>query len=265
MDELDLDEYRRLSGKWGLSLQFVQKEFKVMDALAQVAQLSQKCGLDAVFKGGTALNKIYLRDKQRFSEDLDFDEFSGKSDSQRISSLTLLMKKITGFKVEGPWRYYDTIRFECSYSRGDFLDHARVEFRLQKRKCTLNPIGLETAVSAIASQSVANIPCYSLDDLVARKLLALADRTEGKDVWDAYNSLGKTENIIMALERALEAEGKKRTAGELIKQMILELEKADAKQMQVSTNQFIPLSIRPRNWSDLIKTLQQQLEELTGQ
>ena len=37
MDELDLDEYRRLSGKWGLSLQFVQKEFKVMDAGASGA------------------------------------------------------------------------------------------------------------------------------------------------------------------------------------------------------------------------------------
>ncbi|MBI5636135.1 nucleotidyl transferase AbiEii/AbiGii toxin family protein [Candidatus Micrarchaeota archaeon] len=263
MIELDLDEYRRLSGKWGLSLQFVQKEFKVMDALAQVAGLIQKEGLDAVFKGGTALNKVYLRDKQRFSEDLDFDEFSDESDSHRIAGLTELMKKIAGFKVEGPWRYYDTIRFECSYSRGDFLDHARIEFRLQKRKCTLNSIGLETAVSTIAAQSVANIPCYSLDDLVARKLLALAERTEGKDVWDAANSLEKTKNIIGALERALDAEGKKRTAGELIKQMVLELEKADAKRMQVSTNQFIPLTIRPRNWSDLIKTLQRQLEELT--
>ncbi|PIN83340.1 hypothetical protein COV61_03375, partial [Candidatus Micrarchaeota archaeon CG11_big_fil_rev_8_21_14_0_20_47_5] len=70
--EINLEVCRTIAVQYGLPLQFVAKEFYVFDVLGQIAELTAG-KKELVFKGGTALNKIYLGKMQRFSEDLDFD------------------------------------------------------------------------------------------------------------------------------------------------------------------------------------------------
>ena len=71
--KLDLEVCRAIAIRYGLPLQFVFKEFHLMDVISQIAALTILEPNSLVFKGGTALSKVYLQKMQRFSEDADFD------------------------------------------------------------------------------------------------------------------------------------------------------------------------------------------------
>ena len=77
MVEMMVDESicKLIAVREGLPLDFVAKEFYLMDLFAHIGKSGALNKL--IFKGGTALNKVYLGNSSRFSEDLDFD-FVGK-------------------------------------------------------------------------------------------------------------------------------------------------------------------------------------------
>lgn len=64
--------------------------------------------------GGTALNRIYLKQK-RFSEDLDFDFISKKNLSQKKVIINKMMKQIKEFEVQRPRRMREVVRYDCQY------------------------------------------------------------------------------------------------------------------------------------------------------
>ena len=66
MDELPL---RRLAGKHHISLGVLEKDYALTNLLSIIANFPKVDKM--VFKGGTALKKIYF-ENFRFSEDLDF-------------------------------------------------------------------------------------------------------------------------------------------------------------------------------------------------
>ncbi len=109
-------QYGDASARWGVPLNFAIKEFHLYDVLSQMAGLAPQSGLKIVFKGGTALNKIYFDEPlQRFSEDLDFDDYSAGSREQRIGKLEEMAGKIKGYSVGKGWRFRKVLRIECGY------------------------------------------------------------------------------------------------------------------------------------------------------
>jgi len=84
----DNDEMRGYAVKAGLGFPFVVKEaflFELMELFAEG---------DFVLKGGTAINKGYLPNHQRFSEDLDYDTSYDDSEVKRfVRSLDWRIKK----------------------------------------------------------------------------------------------------------------------------------------------------------------------------
>jgi predicted nucleotidyltransferase component of viral defense system len=73
---LDPDDLRRLAGRWRIPLGLVEKDHAITVALGVLASLP--CAEELVFKGGTALRKVYF-EAYRFSEDLDFTASSDVS------------------------------------------------------------------------------------------------------------------------------------------------------------------------------------------
>jgi len=272
--ELNIEVCRTIAVQYGLPLQYVIKEFHVFDVLGQVAAYSGRLIQDTdgriVFKGGTALNKVYLGGMQRFSEDLDFDfEAEGDKGGMIISALRDRCKdlagNITGYDVSEFRRVKDTIQFYCNYTSplGGLKDHVRVDASA-KRILSEKPLEIRPAVSFFTKQTVSGFRAYSLEDLVARKLHALNTRSEGKDVYDVSNALSLCgiSELPGAIRKMLESEKSGETPRDFLQKTIMNVRNADAKKLRNLSNPFIPLSSRPKDWLELRNDLALRLESL---
>ena len=254
-----MDVCRVLAAKHALPLQFIVKDFCLMDVLSQLAANQAEFG-NVVFKGGTALNKVYLLGSQRFSEDLDFDS---EGDSRRAKSICGKMADaIAGCKTSGIRKVGSTYQFECAYqSILGGSDHIRIDIAPKKIITDKKPVMAQVS-SAYSQKSVAGVPTYSLEDLVARKLCALESRTEGKDLYDAHSSLPLCGKMHGALSAMLRSEGREETPAEFIKKAIGKVRRCDIKKAGNLTNPFIPFQNRPKSWLALKSSLAMMLEEI---
>ncbi len=118
--------------------------------------------------------------------------------------------------------------------------------------------------SGFINDRIAGVTVYGLEDLLARKLNALKDRAEGKDIFDSYNGLAIADikKLKKAMPVALEDGSHKLTLEEFIDSISAKLNSVDAKKVQKLTNQYIPVRNRPTSWKIMISTLRDRLETM---
>ncbi|MBI3588124.1 nucleotidyl transferase AbiEii/AbiGii toxin family protein [Candidatus Micrarchaeota archaeon] len=260
---VNMEVCRVLSSQYGLPLQSTIKEFHVL-GVAQQISMAAAPEKNLVFKGGTALNKAYLKKNQRFSEDLDFD-YDTESLGEVRDYCRNIAPKIQGYEIGEFRRVKDTIQFYCLFdSPLGTRDHVRVDIAA-KRVITSKPVEVRPVASEFTQQSSAGLQVYALDDLVARKLHALRTRTEGKDLFDAYHALPLCKSIGKAVQCMLKSEGEKETPREFLEKTAELVRRSDARKLMRLTNPFIPTPYRPRDWKqfrdDLVITLEQRAKE----
>jgi len=255
----NIDACRALAVQHGLPLQFVVKEFYVMDVLAQLCS-NEETRRGMVFKGGTALSKVYLGGVQRFSEDLDFDMDADLAEIRR--KCRQIAALLEGYDVEAPRKVGRTLQFYCRYRNplGN-MDNVRIDISPKRIISSAKPAP-GTAASLFSQRSVTGFLVYSLEDLTARKLCALADRCEGKDVYDCHAALPLCGRMRTALSRMLESEGREMAPGEFLERAAAAVGKADAKKLQSLTNPFIPSALRPQDWRLVKANLASMLKKL---
>jgi predicted nucleotidyltransferase component of viral defense system len=256
----DMDHFRSLSAKHGLPLQFVIKEFYVMDLLGKIASAFQKERV--VFKGGTALNRCYASGMSRFSEDLDFDYISLLPMKKKIRALESAMK-IEGYRIEKPRLFRNRLRFDCFFTNEmGKKDVVRAEFNLSFSRL-VGKIQIRPAVSEISGRTIIGLRVYSLEDLMARKVLALHARSEGKDFFDLASFIQKADKNLVkkSLGAILRYEGTGKKCSDIMEQCISKIGSADAQGLKRLTNNYIPLTLRP-DWHELIETLKLRMESL---
>lgn len=259
---VDADILRLSAMRAGLGLKFISKEDKISNILSQLSNWS---GLDLVLKGGTALNRAYLKQRSRFSEDLDIDVIGNTSVEAKVEELKKRIMGLEGFDIEGPRMLHRTARFDAYYIN-EFGDKDRVmlEFYLSHKEVIAEkPIKPTLLVSRFLETSPAIFPCYSLEDLLGQKLVALYQRTLGKDIFDVYHALEIDIDISVlgkTLGRRLLFNHIDSNVNEFIRDL---LEKRsmlmkDAANIGNSANHYIPRSLRP-DWRVLISSLWERL------
>lgn len=134
------------------------------------------------FKGGTAAYLFY--DLPRFSVDLDFDllvEMDKIKRDELINKMTGIFKKDFEIRKQSDKRF--TLFWLLSYRKGD----RQLKIEVSKRKS-------ESLFEDKPFYGI-NIPVMRLQDAMANKLMALADRKKfaNRDVFDAWYFLSKLE------------------------------------------------------------------------
>ena len=261
--ELDLEICRTIAIRYGLPLQFVFKEFCLMDVISQIASITIQKHSSLVFKGGTALNKVYMQKMQRFSEDADFDLITKNSSRELYEFSRKLSSEINGYEIADLRRVRSTVQFYCMYETPlGGKDHVRVDIA-SKRLFTAKPLENNQIISEFTHSSVSGIPIYSIEDLTARKMHALADRAEGKDLYDVHMALPMCSKRVLktATELMLKSEGEGETVDLFMQRSIIRLKKSNPKRMRNLTNPFIPTASRPKSWEELKNDLLAMLED----
>jgi len=258
---MELRQLRYLALKNGLSLNYISKDERLSHLLQKLREIFED---DVILKGGTAHSRIYLSQLgvSRFSEDIDLDYIKKVKIDDKISDIERRMKAISGFDVKRPRLLHRTLRIDCYYENElGTKDRIKVEFYL-----TRNPY-IQKEEMMVSSPFVETFPTifsvYSLEDLLARKMVALYNRMEGKDIYDTFFGL-KLELDRKRLDRALDLMLDFYKIGDdyffqLVKK--LESSKARARYIGNSTNHFIPKRLR-FNWEEMISTLQGDIERI---
>lgn len=260
--ELDLEVCRSIAVRNGLPLQFVFKEFHIINIIGEIAGAAFSSKNLLVLKGGTALNKVYLKKLQRFSEDIDFDLVIKNADQKLMESAKEIASQIKGYGIEEFRRVKDTVQFYCIYKTPLNKDHVRIDIS-PKKLATAKPLQNSSVYSEFTHSSASGIIVYSIEDLTARKMNALANRAEGKDIYDvsAAMPLCAPNMLKQAIKNMLESEEIKIDVYTFITKMLKKLDNTDSAKIRNITNPFIPSAYRPKNWEELKRDLMLKLEE----
>jgi predicted nucleotidyltransferase component of viral defense system len=192
----ELREARKTAAKIGLGLQYVLKEARVFDIWSKLSPIILSDDISShvtiVCKGGTVLNKVFLKGTQRFSEDLDFDAFFSKelSKKEKIDFLdkNMLSNLRSSYQIEKPKLMRDVVRFTFSFvNEMGAKDSVFVEFNVEPKGSS--DFVIQEAASELIKAQTVRIPTYSFPVIVAKKLKAFYERGSGKDLYDIYYSL----------------------------------------------------------------------------
>lgn len=139
-------------------------------------------------KGGTAMNKLYLRETPRLSVDLDFNHLGPKQEVLRERKeirerLTkLLQVQDPSYRIKSKRRYGQTtltVKYRAVTGADQRL---KIEISHVERFPILGGLALKLE----APNTSFKVTSYRLEELVATKLRALFERYKGRDIYDLY-------------------------------------------------------------------------------
>ena len=190
---LNIKELKKLAVKEGIPLAIVEKDLALSVALKAIAQ--QALAKHVVFKGGTAIKKVYFKEA-RFSEDIDFTVL----DIDKQSCLAMLCYALEGISFEGikfekieEERTPEGLKVAIKFV-GPLVQPQRIRFDFNFRK---NLVEKPLTHELIDSYGIGRVGLLtlSLEELLAEKLHALISRSSPRDLYDIWFLFGK--NVIL--------------------------------------------------------------------
>lgn len=212
-------EILSLRGEWGLREDVIEKDYVLgwmLAAIAEVPELRDTW----VFKGGTCLRKCFF-ETYRFSEDLDFTVVANGPEAPE--DLVPIFGTVRGLLDEiGIEIFVDDKTFVRRRNRrGATTTEGRIGFRgpsnppsIPKLKIDLTSdeilVGKPTLQSVLhpysdSDQLTTPVSTYSLTELFAEKIRALAERCRPRDLYDVVsvhrnpNRLFNPESVLAVL------------------------------------------------------------------
>ncbi|MBM3470227.1 MAG: WYL domain-containing protein [Armatimonadetes bacterium] len=196
-------EIRALRAEWRLRDDIIEKDYVLGWLLAGIAT-DPALSATWVFKGGTCLRKCYY-ETFRFSEDLDFTIVGGGPEEP--NELLLAFRRIGEWLLDRSG--IELVPDEQSFTRqrnlrGNPTTQGRIAFRGPIRspmppKVKLDLTSDEVVVEAPVRRPISHpysdgalpvvdgVLCYSIVDLMAEKIRALAERCRPRDLYDVVH------------------------------------------------------------------------------
>ncbi len=166
----------------------------------------------AVFRGGTALHKLYFDPPGRYSEDIDLVQRKPAPIGPMIDEIRAALDSWLGEPrrraAEG--RFTLVYRFEST-----FEPIARVRLKVETNTREHFAVHGFTSrrfdVNNPWFSGAADVPTFTLSELLATKLRALYQRKKGRDLFDLATGISheaaKAEEVVAAFERYMEFGG----------------------------------------------------------
>ena len=176
-------EQWRLSAPWQ-SLEMVEQDLVISRALVNLYN-NVKVAESLAFRGGTALNKIYISPAARYSEDSDLVQIKpepiGETHKAVRDALDSWLgepkSKVTNRGIKLIYRYF---------SLNNLPAKLKVEINTTEHFHIKPLTTFNYTVNSDWFEGEADILTYQLDELMATKLSALYQRSKGRDLFDLW-------------------------------------------------------------------------------
>ncbi len=254
--------YKDLAKKYGLSSNFIIKDYYLMRLLQYVSLYGEQ---RFVLTGGTAINKVYLKENARFSEDADFELINKPSLNTIITSIDGIAENAREFlkKEKRLLKIYCQVDFSYRTSN-EFTDSVRLDVAFNELADKNSFEIVDEIISSFSQEKAHRLAVYRLEELLARKMYALYRRTEGKDIYDIFYSLELADKTKFhdSLKRFISKKGI--DFDSFILELSKKLRHVDSKYISAKTNGYIPLALRPSNWNIVSNSIADYLNTIGG-
>ena len=139
---------------------------------------------ELVFRGGTALHKLVLRQPHRYSEDLDFVRSSAGGIGDVMKELTELGKR-SGYTVTTKMSQYPKVYWNCKAQTGHDLK-IKIEINTYERSPALPIVEVGHTVRSDWFSGDTVVRIFQNEELAATKIKALYQRLKGRDLFDLW-------------------------------------------------------------------------------
>lgn len=188
--EIFIEQWRN-TVKWQ-GLQQIEQDLIISRALVDLYNDSHiKEAL--VFRGGTALNKLFIQPPARYSEDIDFVQKNSDPIGPTINTIRELLKPWLG---EPKWKITERgAKLIYKYETINKMPaKLKIEINTTEHFQVLPLKSVPFVVKSDWFNGTANIITYEMDELMATKLRALYQRRKGRDLFDIW--FVKTNELI---------------------------------------------------------------------
>jgi len=187
------DKLKYLAGKHGFNIIYLEKDYFMTLLLYFIRNIE-----GIYFKGGTALNKIFLN-HLRLSEDLDFSSkrsiIAVKNQVENAIDKNIFTKLDVGHFTKNFIRWH--VYFKSYFGGRSYviLDiNRKASIRLKPERCKVkNFYKLDFKINVL-----------NIDEIIAEKVRALILRNQPRDYFDLYFILKKRELNFKLVEKKLE-------------------------------------------------------------
>ncbi len=172
-----------------------QVEQDLVLSRAMVAMFSHPFVADRlVFRGGTALHKLFMNAAGRYSEDIDLVQRNAESIGELVGAIRETLDSWLGNPRWKQGRGCFTLyyRFETSFAPVS-TRRMKIEINTREHFCVLGTSRRLFTVENPWFTGSAGITVYHLDELLGTKLRALYQRKKGRDLYDLWLALGTGE------------------------------------------------------------------------
>ena len=140
-----------------------------------------------VFRGGTALHKLFLSPARRYSEDIDLVQANAGPIGPLLSEVREALDPWLGVPrwKQGRGRVSIVYRFDTSFEP---VIRMRLKVEINTRE-HFNVQGITQRPFAVDSpwfQDTVELPVYQIEELLGTKLRALYQRKKGRDLYDLW-------------------------------------------------------------------------------
>ena len=153
-----------------------------------------------VFRGGTALNKLFLKPPARYSEDIDFVQKNPDPIGQTLDAIRELLKPLLG---EPKWKITQrSAKLIYKYeSINKMPAKLKIEINTTEHFQVLPLKSVAFSMDSTWLKGTTDILTYEIDELMATKLRALYQRRKGRDLFDIWYA---TSNEFINLNRVFD-------------------------------------------------------------
>ncbi len=163
----------------------------------------------AVFRGGTALHKLFFGATARYSEDIDLVQRDAKPIGGLIDAIRDTLDPWLGSPKwkQGKGRFTLIYRFDTTFLPVSTL-RLRIEINTREHFSVLGITRRSFTVDNPWFEGSSEVPVYHLDELLGTKMRALFQRKKGRDLYDMWFALqsGKVDGnrIVECFQRYMD-------------------------------------------------------------
>lgn len=182
---MNLNDLKRKAARDGVPQGIIEKDFALTVALGLIADSDLAPHL--IFKGGTAIKKIYFADA-RFSEDLDFTAIRlGKDELVKRLSKILQDTELEGVRFGKAEREptKEGLKAAVKYL-GPLGYEQRIRFDFSFRNNLVQPPETRQLIDPYGTNGGKKIFVLPLKEIFAEKIHALGSRKAPRDLYDAW-------------------------------------------------------------------------------
>lgn len=190
-------ELKRIASQKGVALSVVEKDYALTWILCALSRIESTDNF--VFKGGTALRKVYFPE-WRYSEDLDFTllkKFKNDELKEIMERIKAFLSEHQGIilKVKSLYSNPEYAQLKIQFA-GPLGHENTIKFDLSFKELVVLKPEEKTILSEYSDKEDYSLWVYPLEEILAEKIRSILQRGKTRDYYDVWKILKEHFGLV---------------------------------------------------------------------